>query len=338
MNKKINLLFITQRLDYDDPDLGFVPTWVDEFIRQGINVQVVCLKKGRFDDHFPVFSLGKEKGLPKWKWVLNFYKLIFTLKYNQIFVHMNPEWSALAGWYWRLTGRPFYLWYTHYTMNTYLRLTGWLAKKMFCATKQSLPQYNNSKKKIVTGHGIDLNFWQPKDLLPLSERPVNKILMVHRLSRSKRVELSIKALKYLPDDFSLTIYGRTVPGEEAYLEELKTLVDELKYQDRVEFMGSVPMPELKKVYSQYRLMLNMASETIDKTKLEALYHGCWPITTAGNSQAIGMPIWPEDDQSQTLAKFILDKKWEKYSIEDMQGFVRDNHSLPALIKELISYF
>ncbi len=149
MNEDKNrLLFITQKIHQDDDDLAFVINWVNEFIKQGIEVKVICLERRSFDDHFPVYSLGKEMGLPKWRWIINFYKLIFSLSYDRVFVHMNPEWSALGGWYWRIRGVPFYLWYTHYSMSWYLRITGWLANKMFCATYQSLPQYNKSKKKI----------------------------------------------------------------------------------------------------------------------------------------------------------------------------------------------
>jgi len=327
------LLLITQKIHENDDDLAFFIQWVDEFIRQGMEVQVICLEKIDFDNHFPVFSLGKEKGLPKWKWILNFYKLIFTLKYDKVFVHMNPEWSALGGWYWRLRNKPFYLWYTHYTMTWYLRITGWFVDKMFCATKQSLPQYSNSNKKIVTGHGIDLKYWKVDVIPPLEQRNKYNLLTVHRICRSKRLEIVINTLKYLPEQYNLTVYGRDV--EKDYAQELAELVRELNFEDRVTFAGAVPTHKLKDVYLNYRLMLNMASETIDKTKLEGMYFGLYPVTTKGNSKAIGLPIYPNSEDPKEIADFILKEEWTRYSLDYLQNIVKEKHSLSILITNML---
>lgn len=332
-SKKIKLLFITQRINDQDDDLAFVIQWIDEFIKNGVEVQVICLWKGSFDNHFPVYSLGKENNLPKWRWILNFYKLIFSLKYTHVFVHMNPEWSALGGWYWRMTGRKFYLWYTHYTMTWYLRLTGWLANNMFCATPQSLPQYS-APKKVVTGHGIDLSFWA--DAKGEKIYSAKNILTIHRICRSKRLEIVIKALLDLPVDYTLTIYGRDVESD--YADEMRALVKELKLDKRVKFMGPLPAPELKKIYPQYSLMVNMASETIDKTMLEAMLFGIFPVTTRANSEAIGLPVYPENDEPATIAKFILDASWSQIGAVELRQIVEERHSLSSLIKKIIKYF
>ena len=331
--KKIELLFITQKIHKNDDDLAFVIQWIDEFIKQGVNVKVICLEKGDFDDHFPVYSLGKEKGLKKWQWILNFYKYIFTLKYDKVFVHMNPEWSCLGSLYWKLKKKSFYLWYTHYTMTWYLRITSWMVDRMFCATKQSLPQFNNSPKKIVTNHGIDLDYWNVGNLLKLEDRNKYNLLLVHRLCRSKRLELSIQTLKFLPNEYNLTIYGRNV--EKDYVLELEMLIKKLNLLDRIKFMGPVPTHELKNIYKNYRLMINMASETIDKTKLEAMYFGIYPVTTKSNSIAIGLPKYIENNSPKDIAEFILNGEWDKYDIEYLRDIVKNKHSLSALIELLL---
>jgi glycosyltransferase involved in cell wall biosynthesis len=334
-SNKIKLLFITQKIHENDDDLSFTIQWIDEFIKQGVNVQVICLEKRDFDDHFPVYSLGKERGLKKWQWVINFYKYIFTLKYDKVFVHMNPEWSCLGSIFWKIMNKPFYLWYTHYTMTWYLRMTSWMVNKMFCATKQSLPQFNNSSKKIVTNHGIDLNYWNIEKVPELGDRNKYNLLSVHRLCRSKRLELAIQALKFLPERYNLTVYGREV--EKDYVAELKLLVGELGLSSRVNFKGPVPTTELKEVYKDYRLMINMASETIDKTKLEAMYFGIYPITTKNNSLAIGLPKYIEHDSPQEIADFILEEKWKKYNLAYLRNIVKEKHSLKSLIKLLLKY-
>lgn len=330
------MLFITQKIHQNDDDLAFAILWVKEFIRQGLDVQVICLERRDFDDSFPVHSLGKENGVGLIGRIVNFYKYIFTLKYDRVFVHMNCEYVTLGGWYWWLRRIPTYLWYTHYTMHVHLFLSGLICKRMFAATVQSMPQYNNSPKKVVTGHGIDVDHWLEgvKDDL-FEVRDERRLLTVHRLCRSKRLERVILALKLLPDAYTLTVYGRDV--EKDYVKELYELVASENLQTRVNFNGPVPMDELRRIYPQYRLMVNMASETIDKTMVEAMLFGIFPVTTPGNSQAIGLPIWPDGETPEVLAKFILDENWKSISGADLRSIVKEKHSLAALIGRMNEY-
>lgn len=334
--KKTKLLFITQKIHQNDDDLAFVILWIKEFIRQGIDVRVICLEKGDFDDSFPVYSLGKEKGYGKIKRIIRFLKFIFTLDYDRVFVHMNPEYVTLGGWYWFIKKIPIYLWYTHYTTHIHLFLSGIFCKRMFAATPQSLPQYNKSEKKIVTGHGIDVDFWLAnKKETKQNNNTKYDLVSVHRICRSKRLELAIRSLKYLPEKYALTVYGREV--EKDYHQEMKKLVESEKLDSRVFFKGPVPMGNLRDVYPQFRVMVNMASETIDKTVLEGMLFGIYPVTTTKNAEAIGLPESPADDQPETIARFILDNEWEKYDMQYLQNVVKEKHSLPALVEKMGTY-
>jgi glycosyltransferase involved in cell wall biosynthesis len=202
---------------------------------------------------------------------------------------------------------------------------------MFAATKQSLPQYDGSNKKVVTGHGVDVSYWQHRNLCQNDKN----ILMVHRLSRSKRVEIGIKTLALLPSEYSLIIYGR--PIDSGYFEELQNLVSELKLQDRVAFLGPLPMPELRAIYPRYKIMINMASETIDKTMLEAMCNGVFPITTSSNAAAIGLTIAPAKETPEALASFILSQETTKYTSEHTLRIVEEKHGLARLVTEMSSY-
>lgn len=329
----MRLLFITQKIHNQDDDLAFVTLWVREFIKQGIDVQVICLEKGEFDDTFPVYSLGKERGYGKMRRTLNFLWLIFSLDYDRVFVHMNPEYFTVGGWYWFLKRIPSYLWYTHYTMHIHLRLAGLYAKRLFAATPQSLPQFDGNPKKIITGHGIDIDFWI-KDGVE-GKKDHNKLLSVHRLSRSKRAELAIESLLHLAKDTTLTFYGRAV--DPVYFEELQSLVKKRGLENRVSFKGPVPMSELKKVYPHYRVMINMAPETIDKTVLEAMLFGIYPVTTKENAKSIGLPLAPAADTSEAIASFIKKGEWHQYGTEELQKVVQTKHSLNSLVSKLLTY-
>lgn len=327
----MKLLFITQKIDEKDDDLAFVTQWVDEFIKNGFSVQVICLQRGKFDDRFPVYSLGKEQGYGVVRRIFRFLKFITTNKYDRVFVHMNPEYFTIGGWCWYLKRIPMFLWYTHYTMHIHLRLAGFYCTKMFAATKQSLPQYEGSEKKVVTGHGIDVDYWSAEN------KCINpkKMIMVHRLSRSKRVEIGIKALTHLPVEYTLDIYGR--PIDQEYFEELQTLVTENDLEKRVSFNGPLPMPELRAIYPQHRIMINMAMETIDKTMLEAMCNGVFPVTTPSNSEAIGLPVVPAGETAKEIADFILSGAHSSVNNNVLRRVVIKKHSLNTLVALMAKY-
>lgn len=329
----IRLLFITQKIDENDDDLAFTILWIKEFIKQGVDVQVICLEKGEFDDSFPVYSLGKERGAGKLRRLRNFLKLIFTLNYDRVFVHMNPEYFTIGGWWWQLRGTPSYLWYTHYTMTVHLFLAGIFARKLFAATAQSLPHYKKNSKKIVLGHGIDTVFW--KGTSTVHNQSLYELIAVHRLSRSKRIEVALQTLALLPVEYTLTVYGRAIDPE--YFEELQKLSDRLGISSRVRFMGSVPMPALKTIYPRHRLMINMAPETIDKTMLEGMLFGVYPITTPANAQAIGLSVFPPDENPASIAAFITDHVWKAESPDHLLQTVEQKHSLTALVVKMNRY-
>lgn len=334
MTGRKNLLFITQKIHSQDDDLAFVILWVKEFQSQGFNVQVICLEKGDFDGSFSVHSLGKEKGFGKLKRLQLFYKYIFSLKYDCVFVHMNPEYFTLGGWYWALRRIPTYLWYTHYKMHIHMRLAGFLSKRMFAATKQSLPQFEGNPKKVILGHGIDIDFWT-KDFKDIQKLPETELVTIHRICRSKRAEIGVKAIDLLPKEYRLSIYGRDV--EKDYARELRELVKEKNLGERVKFAGPLPMHALKQIYPKYRVMINMASETIDKTMLEGMLFGVYPVTTKGNSIAIGLPVYPKDDEPQTIADFILKGNWKKYDQQFLADIVKEKHSLSVLVSNMAEY-
>ena len=93
------------------------------------------------------------------------------------------------------------------------------SERIFCATDQSVPWLRNGGQKQVVGHGIDLDFWKQRENKIVNPK---ELLVVHRLSRSKRVEISLRALALLPTEYTMVIYGIEAVPE--YVKELKSLV------------------------------------------------------------------------------------------------------------------
>lgn len=329
----MKLLFITHKIHELDDDFAFTSLWVQEFQRQGFEVDVICLEKGIHNNDFKVYSLGKENGASPWKSLFTFWKLITSLKYDRVFVHMNPKWVLAGAWYWALKGTPVYLWYTHYTTHLPLKTSHWLCKRLFCATKDSMPQYEGDPKKIVTGHGIDLSFWNMEVPARDLRKPKTDLLSVHRICRSKRPHLSVLALKFLPEEYNLCIYGRELEGD--YAREFKELMKSLGLENRVKLAGPVPMPELRKIYPQYQIMLNMAMDTIDKTMVEGMMAGLEIVATPHNAAAIGLPHAPIAETPEAIAEYI--KNLNLSPVEELQKIAQEGHSLSALVRKMGRY-
>src|SRR3989344_92970 len=111
------ILIVTQKVDKNDPILGFFHRWLEEFAKYFEKVTVICLEKGKCDlpQNVKVLSLGKENGRSKFKYLKNFYHFIWQERenYEVVFVHMNEEYVLLAGLPWRLLGKRISMWRNH---------------------------------------------------------------------------------------------------------------------------------------------------------------------------------------------------------------------------------
>jgi glycosyltransferase involved in cell wall biosynthesis len=286
--------------------------------------------------------MGKEKGYSRAHQIVCFYRYLLILQYDRVFIHLNPIWGLLGCWYWISRRIPVYLWYTHYVRSVSVRVTEWYAKRLFCATPQSIPWRTgtvvqsptdplppSNQKKIVVGHGVDTMFWCRRS--NYSSDP-HALLVVHRLSRSKRLEIILRALTHLPPAYRLTVYG--IVAEPDYAAEMERLAEELGLSGRVTFKGTMPVEQLPSIYAAHRLLLNMASETIDKTMLEAMTCGCYPVTTPRNAVAIGLPDIaadpaPDSEEPEAIAAYI--RRYRPVDVDALFQLVHQRHSLRRLI-------
>ena len=91
----MKILIITQKVSINDPVLGFMHRWIEEFAKHFERVTVICLEKGEhhLSPEVKVLSLGKENGKSRLKYILKFLYYIWREKnnYDAVFVHMNQE-------------------------------------------------------------------------------------------------------------------------------------------------------------------------------------------------------------------------------------------------------
>jgi glycosyltransferase involved in cell wall biosynthesis len=245
----MKLLICTQKLDPQDPVLGFFARWVEEFEKYA-EVEIIT----RAD-------LGNGNRISR---AARFLKLLQGREYDAVFVHMNPEYLVVAGWLWKLQGKKVALWYTHKSVDLKLRIAEKFADVVFTASKESF-RLRSSKVKVM-GHGIDVDFFSPD---PNVSREA-WALSVGRLSKSKRHDLAIRMAK--EDGRELRIAGE---GHERF--HLEAFAHELGA--RVFFLGPLTQAQLREEYRKAAVLYH-TSETgsLDKVVLEALACGL-PVKT-----------------------------------------------------------
>ncbi len=282
----MKLLIITQKVDKNDDVLGFFHAWITEFAKHCEKVTVICLQKGEYDlpENVKVFSLGKENGESRLKYVFRFYRHIWQERknYDDVFVHMNPEYVVLGGPLWRVLGKRILLWYTHRNVDLKLRIAEKFAHRIFTSAKESflLP----TKKLSLVGHGVDVaKFKRPENFIRATQRTRLEIISVGRIAPIKNLETLIEAcaiLKATGVDFRARIAGAPAARDSGYFQKLKKIVAEKQLTGKVEFTGSISHKDIAPYYWESDFEINLCpTGGVDKAVLEAMAAGAIPIVS-----------------------------------------------------------
>jgi glycosyltransferase involved in cell wall biosynthesis len=344
----MKLLIVTQVVDKNDPVLGFFHRWIEEFAKYAESIEVICLKKGDFNvpTNVRVHSLGKENGdKSRLRYSLRFLRLVWQLRrsYDNVFVHMNPEYIVLAGPFWRLWGKRIALWYMHKSVTASLRLGVLYAHDIFTASERSMRI--RTPKKRVMGHGIPVELI-PEVPPPLSSCPVS-LVTIGRISKIKRIDLLIAALQNLRSggiDAKLTIIGGPAGDSGAkHAEALTAKVGEYNLEQHVHFAGPVPHARISTFFEDAHLFVH-ASDTgsLDKAVLEPLAAGLPVITTDSELGSEGLSfVRMAEPTAEGIAvritEAIRDRMWENEEIRRAaRKYVGTHHSLTSLIKRVLA--
>lgn len=349
----MKLLFITQKIDQDDDVLGVYHRWAEELANRFDRLEVICLYRGkvRLPSNARIHSLGKESNPSRLKYIFNFYKYIWRLRndYDKVFVHMNPEYMILGGWFWKMTGKKTIFWYAHYLSNIKLRLASLFADKIVTSTRLAYPL--KSKKLVVLQQGIDTDRFKPSKLTN-SQTHKLKILYLGRIAPVKNIDILLKALSFIKAsrnfDFNLDIVGGATSGktkENNYLEEIKKLVIELGLSDTVNFLPPVPNHQTPEIYNSHDLFINLTDTgSFDKTTLEAMSCELPVLVSNGAFSEIfpadlaGSQMFREKDPvdlAKKIQNFISLPGEKQESIgKEMRHLIVEKHSLAGLSEKL----
>jgi len=339
----MRLLILTQKIDSDDPVLGFFHTWVEKLSPHFEKISVVCLEKGRYNlpSNIKVYSLGKEAGQNKLKYVSKFFVYIIGLarEYDAVFVHMNQEYVLLGGLFWKLLGKRVYLWRNHPEGSILTRIAVALSYKVFCTSPYSFTA--KYKKTSLLPVGIDTDKF--KVTRAQVERKQNSILFLGRMSPIKKPEILIEALSILHKeqvDFQANFYGDPLPKDKTYYASLLEKAASLGLDSKIIFHKAVANDKTPAIYSEHEIFVNLTpTGSMDKTILEATACGCIPIVSNDAYKGIFEDGMLTNGEHTDLAEKI--DFWLKSSSEakaatsgPIEGYVLEKHSLGALIEQL----
>ena len=347
----MRILFITQKVDKDDDVLGVYHRWIEKLAEKAQKINVICLYRGRVElpENVRVFSLGKEGGHSRLKYLFNFYKFIWRLRkdYDKVFVHMNPEYVILAGWWWRLTNKKIIFWYAHYLANLKLQIAAIFANRIVTSTRLAYPL--NSKKLTVLQQGIDIDKFK---VLSPKKNMGHKILFLGRIAPVKDLEtllVAVNIVHHSVPDITLDIFGDPTdskPAEVAYYEKIKKLVSHLGLQNRVNFRGRVANQKTPQIYNKFDLFINLTTTgSFDKSTLEAMACGL-PVLVSNKAffdifdDKLSTELIFQEQNAADLAEklkpiFAITPRQHIELCRKMRETIKQKHDLPSLITRIV---
>ena len=347
MSKNEKILVLNIATDSKDTSLGFAISWLNEFSKNYLEVDVITLNKGdtsALNENINIYEINKNKS--KLFAVSNFYKTINLLtkknNYEFCFSHMSAIMMLASYPVLLIRKLKSIFWYTHAgpknLFNKLILLKATLfASKIITASENSFPL--KSKKVTPIGHAIDYKTFYKK----IDSFSKKDFAIVSRISKSKNIEESIEG--YLNSSASksgsiLIIGGPLTNEDEDYYEYLLNIYKEHK---NVSFIGPVPHSELVNYLKNVSFHINNTDKGFyDKSVLETSVNGIInfyknidydkniPSKYQENLKFDGSP---SDLSNKISSIFSLDQNEFLEIIEHSQEEIK-NESLDTLLKRI----
>lgn len=317
--------------------MGFLPSWVEAFRREGASVRVLA-QDVHGDADATVIDLMKRRHPGRIGRALRVIGWLWRLRdsYDSVLVVMAPGWAFVIGLVARALGKRVYLWYAVWRGTWKLRLAERVVNAIFCSVPESFPWV--SRKVRAVGQAIDVEQFKPGS----APRIDGQIAYVGRISPVKRLEVLIDALGRLPDvpdAGSVVIAGAPLSdSDRAYATTLRTRVDHGGLGRAVVWLGAVGHHEVQELYQRSDIVVNMTpAGSFDKVMLEAM--ACGAIVIASNpalrqflpGDLARLLVFREgdaDDCARALIEVVAQSIEEKQRIRSvLRSVVEQHHSL-----------
>lgn len=332
----MKLLVITQTVDKNDPVLGFFHRWIEEFAKHFEHIHVIALQVGKYDlpANVTVHSLGKELSAKNYKLkaLFRFFSIIWKERnnYDAVFVHMNPEYIVLTGWWWRFSGKKIGLWYNHTVGSFWLRMAQPFTHVVFHTSPYAYTaRYKNAERMPA---GIDADVFKPRGVKKIPK----SVYFQGRVAPAKKVHLLLEAFAMLHakgEADKLTIVG---PEDISYAAPLKEKYRALITSGTVAFLGPREYTSTPELYESHAVSVNLTDRgNYDKTVLESMACGT-PAIVASDAFSDIVPdaLMLKDISTASLARVLEHALSASYDPVALRAPVVQQHSLPLLAKKL----
>jgi len=330
----MKLLIVAQVVDIDHPVLGFFHKWIATFAASFDELHVIALQVGEYNlpANVHVYSLGKETGAGKFMYFWRFFKYVFTLKYDHVFVHMNAEYVILAGWYWRLLGKRVGLWYNHTIGSLFLRLSTVFVNVHMHTSPYAYPaRYEDS---VIMPAGVNEEVFRA---YPEITKVPGSIYFQGRVAPAKRVHILLEAFDLLQKErggIFLTIVG---PEDNGYVKVLKKKYASYIKNQSLVFMGPMPHKDTAVLFAKHAVSVNLTDDgNYDKTVLESLLCGTPVIVSSKAFKGIVPEEWTLFSPEAGLLAKKLGEVLEKSPVVSTN--LKETHSLATLSKALVRIY
>ena len=347
----MKILIITQKYNINDSNLGVFIDWWDKLAERLEKIYVLALEKHSEPTapNMKVISMGKEKGAGFLGKFFGFYAGLLKIigKSDAVLVHMIPKYVVLAAPVAFFYRKPIFMWYTGVALHWQLRLAVLFCRKVFTAHEAAMRI--NTTKRIITGHGIDIEKFKYQ-ISNIKNNDEIVIISVGRITPSKQHDFIIRAVADLIKsgyNVKLKIIGGIIQKyHREYFEYLKRMAKDLKIGGKIEFSGSVSYDKMPAYLQNSDILINAVSfGGLDKVVLEAMASGVVPLT----SNAAFKNVFPEEiaeglifeqDSEKNLKlklKNVLDGclYQNAFLAQKLREVVVKNHNLDNLIPRLV---
>jgi glycosyltransferase involved in cell wall biosynthesis len=347
VTRRLNVVFISQAVDRDDPVLPHTPRWIEALAGKPSvgHTAVLALRTGRYElpRNVDVYRFGRSNRLAT---LVAFYRGVLRSlrpRPDFFFVHQGGPYPLLLLPFRTLSKIPIVQWKAHSvitrTMAFYARRCDDL---IFTATRASFPM-SMSKVRVV-GHGIDTQAFRTEP-----RARVEDLIAVGRIAPTKRIEQMVRAVAHgnrtYGTEYRLALYGPTLPGDEPYAAGIEALIDRLDARSWVTLQGPVLHERLPELFNGHRACLNFTHGAIDKSALEAMACGL-PVISTNDAVAETMPsgLRPllvtdkqrTEGQARTIHELLARPDSELARVGDrLRAIVVADHSVDRLFDRIL---
>jgi glycosyltransferase involved in cell wall biosynthesis len=256
----MRLVFVTQKLDADDPILGATVEKVRALAERCEHVHVLALAVGRHDlpanVTFATFgaSTRLQRGL---RYARALVPALLPRRPDALIAHMCPIYLVLAAPFAKPLRIPLVVWYTHWTIDSTLRLATRLCDAALSVERHSYPL--DSVKVIATGHGIDVDEFTPRDGPVEGDGPL-RLLGLGRTSPSKGFMTLLAALESANErglDIEVELRGPSTTDEErGHRQELLERIESGPLRGRVRLENPVSYSDVPALLRRFDAVVN----------------------------------------------------------------------------------